>query len=181
MLARVPDMDANDIERFVSTVARIAGDEEFDERGRSAAGAVDLLRRNEPTPGLPRMREVWGAELTNTVVKWFGIGAEAGEVDKDLLDELARLDLITYDQRRERVARDMGVRMSTLDKAVEQRRVELELEDNVTPFMQPVEPWPEPVDGAELLSDLCETFPRDQHLDADHGYRRHGHLRKRQE
>jgi len=78
VLARIPDMEAEDIECFVSTVARNAGDEEWEKRGRSAAGAVALLERGEPTPGLPRMREVWGAELTDTVAKWLGYDANGG-------------------------------------------------------------------------------------------------------
>jgi hypothetical protein len=77
VLARIPDMEKNEIEFFVSAIARIARDEQAEERGRSAAGAVDLLKRNEPTPGLPRMREVWGEELTKTVAKWLGYGADS--------------------------------------------------------------------------------------------------------
>ena len=50
LLARIPEMEAHDIEHFVSAVAHAAGDEEADERGRSAAGAVDLLKRGQPTP-----------------------------------------------------------------------------------------------------------------------------------
>ena len=73
VLARGSGMDAHDIEHFVSTVARVAGDEEADERGRSAASAVDRLKRREPTPGLPRMREIWGAEVANTVARWLDL------------------------------------------------------------------------------------------------------------
>jgi hypothetical protein len=73
VLARAPDWKAEDIEHFVSAIARAAGDEEASERGKSAAGAVDLLQRGEPTPGLPRMREVWGLELTDTVTKWLNL------------------------------------------------------------------------------------------------------------
>jgi hypothetical protein len=61
---------AEEIKRFVSTLAQHAGDEEADERGRSAASAVDLLVRGDPTPGLPRMRKVWGIEVADTAAKW---------------------------------------------------------------------------------------------------------------
>jgi putative DNA primase/helicase len=78
VLARIPGMDAKDIKRFVSAVADAAKDEESDERGCSAAGAVDLLKRGQPTPGLPRMREVWGKEVTDTVAGWLNVDPLAG-------------------------------------------------------------------------------------------------------
>ena len=58
---------------------RHCGDEEADERGKSAAGAVELLVRGVPTPGLPRMREVWSADVADTVAKWLGLAAAAGD------------------------------------------------------------------------------------------------------
>jgi len=76
VLARGPADSADEIEKFVSAVARRAGDEEAEERGNSAAGAVGLLTQGQPTPGLPRMREVWGAEVTDTVAKWLEIGGD---------------------------------------------------------------------------------------------------------
>jgi hypothetical protein len=84
-LARVPGIDRDDIEHFVEAVARVAGDEEAGERGRSAAGAVDLLERGEPTPGLPRMRDIWGENVANTVGKWLGLrpGKAGGTADDD--------------------------------------------------------------------------------------------------
>jgi hypothetical protein len=79
MLARVAGLDRDDIEHFVEAVARVADDEEAGERGRSAAGALDLLERGEPTPGLPRMREIWGEDVASTVSKWLGVDpAKAG-------------------------------------------------------------------------------------------------------
>jgi hypothetical protein len=67
------DVEADDIEFVVRLIAEVAGDEEAEERGRSAAGAVELLKRGEPTPGMPRLREVWGTDIADTVVKWFDI------------------------------------------------------------------------------------------------------------
>ena len=64
---------AQEVKRFVSTLARCADDEEGDERGTSAASAVELLVRGDPTPGLPRMREVWGIEVADTAAKWLQI------------------------------------------------------------------------------------------------------------
>jgi hypothetical protein len=80
MLARLQDWDADDVKHFVEFIARVAKDEEAEDRGRSAAGAVALLNRGEPTPGLPRMREVWGDVLTDTVAKWLGCDENEGGV-----------------------------------------------------------------------------------------------------
>jgi len=152
----LPGATADEIKRYVSTVARHAGDEQADERGSSAAGAVELLARGEPTPGLPRMREVWGAEVANAAAQWLGL---APSVDGDEIDRLAGLDLLSYERERKSVAMRMGVRESALDKVVEQRRQELKREVPED-FLSPVEPWPEPVDGAELLEELWDVYDR---------------------
>ena len=122
-MARIPSITFNDIEYFVSAVAKVAGDEEWKERGRSAAGAIDLLRRGDPTPGLPRMREVWGSDVAERFAEWMEIPVNKTEDDR--LVTLACLDPIAYDQRRLAVANEMGVRVSTLDEQVKQCRASL--------------------------------------------------------
>ena len=64
---------AEDISYFVERIASAAGDEEAAERGASAAGAVVLLEQGRECPGLPRMREVWGTAVADTVAKWLAI------------------------------------------------------------------------------------------------------------
>ena len=158
VLARIPDMEADDIETFVTAIARAADDDEAQERGRSAAGAVELLERGDPTPGLPRMRELWGTELADTVAKWLNF-TEAPAPSDELIDKLARLKLIQYDQQRSSAAATLGIRAATLDKVVAGRRGELGLE-GAAEFLPTVEPWHESVDGAELLDRLCEVVER---------------------
>ena len=148
---------AEEIKRFVSTVAQHAGDEEADERGRSAASAVDLLVRGDPTPGLPRMREVWGVEVANTAAKWLELSGR--DVSADEIDRLARLDALPYEQQRKTAAGQLGVRESILDKLVERRRIEVQAA-NSTDFLSPVSPWPTPVNGTDLVKDLCSVFKR---------------------
>jgi hypothetical protein len=147
VLARMTDMDADDIERFVSAIARVAGDEEADERGHSAVGAVDLLKRRKPTPGLPRMREVWGNEVANTVAEWLNInrgpsGSYSAD-DERTIDALAKLTPIEYDRHLKTVAKQLGVRSKTLDREVTKRRDELAIADTATPLLQAPDPWPE--------------------------------------
>jgi putative DNA primase/helicase len=155
-------MGAKDIERFVSAVAHAAGDEEADERGRSAAGAVDLLKRGQPTPGLTRMREVWGTELADTATTWLKVKFDTRSAgDAERIDALARLDRIGYDQQRTTAAQELGVRTTTLDKEVAKRREELAKERDAEPgFLQPPDLWPEPVPGDDVLSEICEVLRR---------------------
>ena len=148
---------AEEIKRFVSTVAQHARDEEADERGRSAASAVDLLVRGDPTPGLPRMRGVWGVEVANTAAKWLELSG--GDVSADEIDRLARLDALPYEQQRKTAAGQLGVRESILDKLVERRRIEIQAAGS-TDFLSPVSPWPTPVNGTDLVKDLCSVFKR---------------------
>jgi len=86
--------------------------------------------------------------------------ARAG-VDPEIA-RLAALDPLAYDRCRIGEAGRLGVRVSTLDAAVEKAR-NPEAEDvgqGGTLDIADVEPWPHPVDGALLLTDLAETFAR---------------------
>jgi putative DNA primase/helicase len=154
VLARGQTGSADEIKKFVSAVARCAGDEEAEERGNSAAGAVGLLTQEQPTPGLPRMREVWG----NTIANWLELTGDIGDGDGEI-DRLARLDLLAYERERKQAAQRLGIRESVLDKIVEQRRRESQ-QNGSDDFLAPVEAWPHSVDGNELLSDLCDVFER---------------------
>jgi hypothetical protein len=158
VLARGPARSADEINKFVAKIARCAGDEEAEERGNSAAGAVRLLAHGQPTPGLPRMREVWGAALTDTIAKWLEMAADVGDGDGEI-DRLARLDVLGYERERKQAAQRLGIRESVLDKVVEQRRGELQ-QNAVGEFLAPVEVWPKPVRGSELVDDLCDVFDR---------------------
>ena len=76
--------DAEKITKFVGVVAEDAGDEQWSDRAKSAAGAVKLLQRDSNCPGLPRMCAEWGEAITNRVAEWLGLGgwtAAAPETD----------------------------------------------------------------------------------------------------
>lgn len=87
--------------------------------------------------------------------------AAAADGEQKLIDELARLSALDYDKRRKRVAKDLGVRESSLDKEVEGRRAELAAEAEPTPIYPHwnVEPWPEAVDGDALIRDIMRRVP----------------------
>ena len=81
--------------------------------------------------------------------------------DQDaLIDELARLDPISYDRRREKAAEQLGIRVTALDEAVRQRRAKLAGEAEEQPLFAhwDVKPWPEPVDGDALVLALVRRI-----------------------
>src|SRR5262245_22123139 len=81
----------------------------------------------------------------------------ADVTDQDaLLAELASLSPIDYDRRRESAAKLLGVRVSTLDAAVSAQRFTIEAQ-NVTEQLAAATPapWPDAVDGAQLLDALA--------------------------
>lgn len=155
LLARRGGISADAIKQFATAIALAANDEESVERGVSAAGAVELFQRGQPTPGLPRMRELWGPAVADTVATWLGLGDGGDEIER-----LARLDLLAYERERKGAAQKLGIdRIATLDKIVEARR-EQSRQTETDGFLAPVEPWPEPVSATQLLDELWEVFDR---------------------
>lgn len=78
--------------------------------------------------------------------------------DDERLDRLAGLSPIEYDRVREGDAKTMGVRSSTLDKMVKDRRKEKTESEGID--FDVVEPWPHPVEASALLFSLTETVRR---------------------
>lgn len=91
-------------------------------------------------------------------------GAEPEPLDfHAVVAELARLEPFEYDRRREAAARDLSVRVGTLDDAVKAARasdVEGSTGQGRALQLPEIEPHPEPVDGAELLSELAAAVRR---------------------
>jgi hypothetical protein len=103
------------------------------------------------------MREVWGVEVANTAAKWLQLPASGA--DDDTIDRLARLAPLSYEHQRKTAASQLGVREGTPHKVVERRRAKIQGEDS-TDFLSAVSPWPAPVNGTDLVKDLCGVFKR---------------------
>lgn len=73
---------------------------------------------------------------------------------------LAALSVVEYEQAREAGAKRLGVRVSVLDKEVAKLRKQAADSRGLDELFTDTEPWPEPVDGAELLDELAATFTR---------------------
>ena len=73
--------------------------------------------------------------------------------------ELAQLTLIEYESRRDAEAKEMGFRVSVLDRMVGEQRPKNSETDAPDPF-EAVDAWPDTVDGAALLSDIQTVIKR---------------------
>lgn len=82
------------------------------------------------------------------------------ETPEQTFVRLALLSPVDYDRVREEEAQSLGVRVGTLDREV----AKIKAPDNqpIEParMFPMVEPWPNPVDGAALLTDISETIKK---------------------
>lgn len=88
------------------------------------------------------------------------VGAAATESDGETFDRLAKLPLVGYDRCREAEAKRLKIRSATLDAEVARRRptaADTNAQGRAV-NLAVVEPWPEPVDGAAILSEIAVTF-----------------------
>jgi Protein of unknown function (DUF3631) len=79
------------------------------------------------------------------------------------IERLAKLTALEYEQQRKGAAEKLDVRASILDRLVRDERERLglggddgKLQGNAVSFEE-IEPWPEPVNGAELLDEIATT------------------------
>ena len=90
--------------------------------------------------------------------------AEAIEIDEDAeIKRLAKLTSIEYDRERKSAAEKLGIdRVSVLDSAVKVARGENgNTKGQGRPLELPtIEPWLEPINGADLLNDICNAVKR---------------------
>jgi Protein of unknown function (DUF3631)/Bifunctional DNA primase/polymerase, N-terminal len=73
--------------------------------------------------------------------------------------ELAALSRFEYDRRRKDEAKNLGIKLATLDREVADLRAQQKPAHNFLPHWNIV-PWSEKVDGAALLDDLRQQFTR---------------------
>jgi len=77
--------------------------------------------------------------------------------DKEHIKELALLTTFEYDRVRNEKAKELGVQISTLDKAVKEARKDVEISRmNVSP----PDPWDKEIQGEALLNEIVFTINR---------------------
>jgi putative DNA primase/helicase len=81
--------------------------------------------------------------------------------DSQTIHALAQLSPLEYDRARKGFARELGIRVETLDAEVARVRNQLHedamLQSALATLRSP-EPWPEPVNGAEVLTQVADRF-----------------------
>jgi len=90
--------------------------------------------------------------------------AEATDADVEIT-RLAKLTVLEYAQQRKAAAKKLNIPVSMLDKVVQGERERLglsgaddgKLQGSAVSFEE-IEPWPEPVNGVELLDDIATTI-----------------------
>ena len=88
------------------------------------------------------------------------------EIDREKeIERLSKLSPIDYDQMRKQEAGRLNIQLKTLDSEVEKRRKagggngNPDRQGRFVELTDP-EPWPEPVDGAQLFDDILATIRR---------------------
>ncbi len=74
------------------------------------------------------------------------------------IQHLANLDLVDYERCRQEEATALNLRVSVLDKEVQKMR-QVSDEPHTDGF-DDMQPWPDPVDGADVLDELLTTIKR---------------------
>ena len=84
------------------------------------------------------------------------------EIPEKIIEAACELDIVQYDKQREEIAKKLGIRKPTLDLKVESYRKENAITERLeqSSMFTPVKPWPESVNGAELLNEIYETIGR---------------------
>jgi putative DNA primase/helicase len=115
----------------------------------------------------------WELPMTGETILAIVDKAEVLKLTPEMLDEvavarLASMPLLEYDRVREAEAKNLGVRVVTLDGEVAKARGQAGAKDSdADNFLADVEPWREPVAGADLLDRLTEIAQA--HLVLPHG------------
>lgn len=77
---------------------------------------------------------------------------------EDRIEALAGLTRLEYEQARQQMAKTLGVRVSELDHIVAAKRNIAKGEEGDAPLFPPIDPWPEAVNGAELLGVIMQLI-----------------------
>jgi putative DNA primase/helicase len=106
------------------------------------------------------LHQLEGLNIVKTQIE---AAAMSKESDDEIIARLARLPLLEYERSRDAEAERLGIkRVSILDKLVDGKRPKSESEDGElqgrTMNLADVEPWPESVSGADVLSEVAGTF-----------------------
>ena len=121
-------------------------------------------------PPLKDLDDVWRYDHDLVSVLLKGASLEHGRLgeaaDNAILDAASRLDAVALSRARKGVATLLRISVTALDAELNSRfkgrLAEAKAEEPALPgqsvTFSRVDPWPDPVDGAELLSEISDTF-----------------------
>jgi putative DNA primase/helicase len=93
--------------------------------------------------------------------EYLGVDEPSHDNDDGVFTSLAKLRPTEYDRAREKEAKRLGIRVATLDAEVAQRRPASSTSgQGRTVELPDLEPWPESVNGAQVLNEVAATFAR---------------------
>ena len=95
---------------------------------------------------------------TSVAAEYFA--PDTGSSDDQAFTRLAALSPTEYDRVREAEAKNLSIRTATLDAEVARRRATPGAAQGTAVELADAEPWPEPVNGAELLGAVADTISR---------------------
>jgi Bifunctional DNA primase/polymerase, N-terminal len=81
---------AEDIAPVVEVLARNAGDDDVRDRVDTAVGAIARKANGDKLPGLPRLAELWGKDVADTLAKWLP-AARAPSAKGEVLEDAVAL------------------------------------------------------------------------------------------
>jgi putative DNA primase/helicase len=132
------------------------------EHGGDLSRAARSLKATVPTPDCERGEEQREPPLSTAdpepAIPPTAEGDPPLEDVNEIVARLAALSPLAYDLARKQEATALGVRPTALDQAVKDARKGLG-DVNDLPF-DDVDPWPHPVDPAQLLTDIAQTIRR---------------------
>ncbi len=146
------------------SLAELLRQSDVDRDNRDTAQNKASDPRADGRPGLPVEA---AAEMVPTPDGLALTDAEAlptSAASKARIAELARLPSIDYERVREAAAQALGFRVAILDAEVRKASNKAAPDDEAAMFPE-ITPWPEPVNGAALLTDIGEAIRR--HVIAD--------------
>lgn len=115
---------------------------------------------NKPTD----FNDLHQLEGTNTVKTQLESAQIPKETDAETFARLAAFSPVEYDRCREQEADALNIRVSTLDSEVERLREAAKSADSILQGravqLPEVEPWPEPINGAEVLTEISTRIDR---------------------
>jgi hypothetical protein len=134
-------------------------------REKAKEGILEAAERHlADRHGLALIHAIYGAafpeEEDDDLTSNNELDACAIKIDDDAeIKRLAKLEGVEYDRARKSAAANLGVKVSTLDREVANRRATNEAAQDFLPHWA-VAPCEEKVDGAALLDSLCRYLKR---------------------